>query len=340
MANQANRMMIGGFVIIAVIILSASLVIFGSGKFFKETREYVLYFDGSIKGLNAGSLVLFQGVQIGSVKKIVLKADIDKSRIERPVIIEVWPDRFQIQKNQKRRDSNQSLQELINRGMRAVLTPQSIITGQLLIELDFFPDTFANLKLYNDGYLEIPTIPSTSERFAQTLQKLDLEGMKKNIQNTLTGIDKLVNTPELKDSIHELKGALRDARRLVKNLDTSIGILSDSLSVTLRDTRKLVNNVDRQVDPLAESLNVTVEEFGRLARNANTQLVSLGDSLKVTLSELKGVASEDAPLVVEMENTLQEITAAARSLRQLANSLEQHPESLIQGKRRSPSNDP
>ena len=74
MAKQANRMIIGGFVIFAVIILATSLVIFGSGKFFKETREYVLYFDGSIKGLDVGSLVLFQGVQIGSVKKIVLKA--------------------------------------------------------------------------------------------------------------------------------------------------------------------------------------------------------------------------------------------------------------------------
>ena len=340
MAEQANRMIIGGFVIFAVIILAASLVIFGSGKFFKETREYVLYFDGSIKGLTVGSLVLFQGVQIGTVKRIILKADMDESRIDRPVIIEVWPDRFQIQKNQKRQHPNQSLQELIDRGMRAVLTPQSMITGQLLVELDFFPDTHANLRLYNDGYLEIPTIPSTAERFVQTLQKLDLEGMKKNIQNTLTGIDRLVNTPELKDSIHELKGALKDARRLVKNLDTSIGILSDSFDSTLKDTRKLVNNVDRQVAPLADNLNLTVEEFGKLARDANIQLVLLGDNLKVTLSALKGVVSEDAPLIVEMENTLHEITAAARSVRQLANTLEQQPESLIQGKHRPPANGP
>ena len=340
MAKQKNRMVIGGFVIFAVIILAASLVIFGSGKFFKETREYVLYFDGSIKGLDVGSLVLFQGVQIGSVKKIVLKANMDKARIERPVVIEVWPDRFQIRKNQKRQHPNQSLQELIDRGMRAVLTPQSIITGQLLIELDFFPDTHANLRLYNDGYLEIPTIPSTTERFAQTLQKLDLEGMKKNIQDTFTGIDRLVNSPEMKDSLHELKGALKDARRLAKNLDSSIGILSQSFDSTLRDTRKLVNNVDRQVAPLADNLNMAVGEFGNLARDADTQLVLLGDKLKVTLSALKGVLSEDAPLIVEMENTLQEISAAARSVRQLANTLEQQPESLIQGKRRPSSNGP
>jgi paraquat-inducible protein B len=254
------------------------------------------------------------------------------------VIIEVWPDRFQIQKYQKHQHPTQSLQELIDRGMRAVLTPQSIITGQLLIELDFFPETHANIRLYNDGYLEIPTIPSAAERFVQTLQKLDLEGMKKNIQNIFTGIDRLVNSPEMKNSLHELKGALKDARRLVKNLNTSIGIISESFDLTLRDSRKLVNNVDRHVAPLADNLNMTLEEFGKLARNANTQIVQLEESLKGTLTALNGVVSEDAPLIVEMENTLQEISAAARSMRQLAISLEQQPESLIRGKRRPPSN--
>ena len=62
MAKQANRMMIGGFVVLAVAILAASLVVFGSGKFFKKTNKYVLYFDESIKGLNVGAPVLFQGV--------------------------------------------------------------------------------------------------------------------------------------------------------------------------------------------------------------------------------------------------------------------------------------
>lgn len=335
MAKQANRKMIGGFVIIAVIIMAASLVFFGSGKFFKETREYVMYFDGSIKGLSVGSLVLFQGVHIGSVKKIMLKADMDKSSIERPVVIEIWPDRFQIEKNQKRREPNKSLQELIDRGMRAVLTNQSIITGQLLIELDFFPETPAILKLYNDGYLEIPTIPSATERFTQTLQKLDLEGMKKNLQDTLAGIDRLVNNPELKDSARELKGALKDSRRLLRNLDTSAGALTDSIDVTLRDARKLVNNVDYQVEPLADNMNMAVKDFGKLAQDANIQLESLGDNLKNTLSALKGVMSEDAPIIVELENTLQEISAAGRSIRQLANSLEQQPEAIIQGKSNS-----
>ena len=76
MAKQANRMMIGGFVVLAVIIMAASLVVFGSGKFFKKTNKYVMYFDESVKGLSVGAPVLFQGVQIGSVTSIILQVDL------------------------------------------------------------------------------------------------------------------------------------------------------------------------------------------------------------------------------------------------------------------------
>jgi paraquat-inducible protein B len=332
MAKQANTMMIGGFVIIAVIILTASLVVFGSGRFFKKTSEFVMYFDGSIKGLNVGSLVLFQGVQVGSVKSIVLRADVDETSIERPVIIEVQPEKFQLEKGQKRGKPGESLPALIDRGLRAMLSMQSFITGQLMIELDFFPDTPVNLKNVDNDYLEIPTIPSTTERLAQTLQRLDLEGMKNNLEHTLVGIDSFVNDPDLKASIGELKGVMTDARTLLQNLDANVDPLAENLNVTLTDTRKLVNSVNAQVQPTADNINSSVNDFGKLARDANAQLESVKDNLDSTLDAARGVISEDAPLIVELENTLQEISAAARSLRQLANSLEQRPESLIQGK--------
>ena len=331
MAKQANRMMIGGFVVIAVAILAASLVVFGSGKFFKKTEDFVMYFDGSIKGLNVGAPVLFQGVQIGSVKSIVLKADVKQPRLEKPVVIEIEPDKFQLEEGQEHRDPEESIPELIDNGLRAVLSMQSFITGQLMVELDFFPNTPVNLKNINKDYVEIPTIPSTTERLANTLQKLDLEGMEKNLTNTLAGIDRLVNNPDLTASIGELKGVLADARHLVRNLDGRVGPVADDLDATLRDARKLVNNLDGRVKPLADNVNRTVEDFDKLARDADERLGSLTNSLDKTLAGARGVLSPDAPLIVELEITLKEISAAARSIRQLANTLDQQPEALIQG---------
>ena len=96
MAKQANRMMIGVFVVIAVFIMAASLVIFGSGQFFKKTVKCVLYFDGSVKGLSVGAPVLFQGVQIGSVTSIILEVDPAMMQIQIPVIIEYEPEKFHV----------------------------------------------------------------------------------------------------------------------------------------------------------------------------------------------------------------------------------------------------
>ena len=75
MAKQASKMMIGVFLIIALFLLVASLVLFGSGKFFTKTQKFVLYFNEPVKGLDVGSPVLFQGVAVGSVKSIDIIAD-------------------------------------------------------------------------------------------------------------------------------------------------------------------------------------------------------------------------------------------------------------------------
>ena len=334
MAKQANRMMIGGFVVIAVILLAASLVVFGSGRFFKKTIEYVLYFDSSVKGLSVGAPVLFQGVQIGSVKSITLTIDPKEIKADIPVIVEVEPDRFHVVEGAQRTDEDRKkgAQQLVEKGLRAVLTMQSFITGQLMIELDFYPNTPVNLKSTGKEYIEIPTIPSTTERLAQSLQRLDLDELEENLKNTLSGIDRFVNNPDLIGSVKTLRETLEEMRQVVKKVDTKIDPLADNLDGTLRDARKLVNNVDRQVDPLAKSVNTTVNDFGKLARDADTRVVALGTGLDKTLSAVRGVMSPDAPLIVELESTLQEISATARSFRQLADYLERHPEALIQGK--------
>ena len=334
MAKQANRMMIGGFVVIAVVILAASLVVFGSGRFFKETIEYVLYFDGSIKGLNVGAPVLFQGVPVGSVKSISIHADRKKLKTDIPVIIEIEPERF-VTADMRHIETDEEVRENLARltdiGLRAVLSMQSFITGQLMIEIDFYPNTPVSLRGIDKDLPEIPTIPSTTERLAQTLQQLELKGMQESLENTLAGVDRLVNNPDITASIGELRGVMVDARKLVQNMNTRIGPLADGFDATLQDTRMLVKNLDGRLKPLADNVNRTMEDFDKLARDTDARLGSLTNSLDKTLAGARGVLSQDAPLIVELETTLKEISAAARSIRQLANTLHQKPEALIQG---------
>jgi len=333
MAKQANRMMIGGFVVVAVFLLAASIVVFGSGKFFKKTNLYLMYFEDSVKGLAVGSPVLFRGVPIGTVKSLILRTDPKKHKTEIPIIIEVEPDQFEVVGvDEATLDYRVDSQRLVAQGLRAVLSLQSLITGQLAIELDFYPDTPINLHETDLPYPQIPTIPSATYRLAQAFQKLDLKAIEKNLENTLHGIDALVNNPNWNASLEALSALMADARTLVRNLDSRTGALSRDLEGVISDARSLVNNVDRQVPPMAGNLNRTLENFGQLARSADQQLASLGDSLNQTLTAARGVVSEEAPLIVQLERSLQEIAVMARAFRELAAYLERHPEALIQGK--------
>jgi len=310
MAKQANRMMIGGFVVLAVIIMAASLVVFGSGKFFQKTNKYVLYFDESIKGLSVGAPVLFQGVQVGSVTSIVIQADLVTLKAQIPVLIEIKPDRWQVRAGE--RNPRKIATKLIEKGLRAQLVMQSFITGQLMIELDFYPGSavcYAPAQFDKDykDYIVIPTCASSAEKLAKALGELDLKGLEKHLESTLAGIDRFVNNPDLTASIR----ALQD---------------------TLQDASKLLTRVDRQVDPLADGVKKTVKDFGKLANNVDSRVGGVATGLNNTMSTAKGVLSEDSPLMVDLENTLQEISAMSRSIRHLANYLEQHPEALIRGK--------
>ena len=93
------------------------------------------------------------------------------------------------------------------------------------------------------------------------------------------------------------------------------------------------------MDPLAKDVKKTVKEFGKLASNVDGRVGGLVTGIDksmsgfdTTMSAAKGVLSQDSPLMVELENALKEIAAMSRSIRQLTNYLDQHPEALIRGK--------
>ncbi len=321
MAKQANRMMIGGFVVIAIALLAASLVVFGSGKFFKKTNNYVLYFDESIKGLNVGAPVLFQGVQVGSVTAILILADLKRVKADIPVYIEIEPARFQVSPDNKtERNPRVVADRLIAAGLRAMLQMQSFITGQLLIELNFYPDTPVVLRNLDKEIIEIPTIPSPTTRIVQALERIDLGALQERLTKVLGSVEGLLSDPDL-------TGSLRDLRE------------------TLQSTRQVMVKVAKQVDPLAKDVKRTVKDFGKVARDFAPRMKELTTSMEKTLAGLdktlhavRGVISEDAPVMVDLENTLKELSATSRSLRELASYLDQHPESLIRGKKKPGGN--
>ena len=315
MAKKANRKMIGGFVVIAVVILVASVVIFGPGDLFKVKDEYVLFFDGSVKGLRVGSPVLFKGVEVGAVSRIVIRSNLKTLKNYIPIYIEVYPESFEvIADDAAPLPRGEELSKLIEMGLRAQLVTQSMITGQLMIEADMRPGTPVNLKNLEPEYMEIPTVPSAMAKLGKSLEKLDLQGISVRLTSILTTVDHLLKNPDIEASLRELKGVLQDTRSLLENVNSRVEPLADNLNSTLTDARGLVNNVDAKMDPL---LKIAIAAM----KAAESAIKSVDD-----------LVGTDSATRADLDTTLQELSGAARSIRILADYLEQHPDAIIKGK--------
>lgn len=346
MAKRASKTLIGGFVVGAVALIVAGVLIFGSGTFFQEHTRYVLFFRGSLKGLSVGAPVLFQGVQVGSVTDISIEADAEDMTMQIPVTIEIKPKKFNIVRGKRRLDPYENLSLLIERGMRAQLQQQSFVTGQLMIGLDFYPDTPVRLVGIDTDYPEVPTIPTPLETLSKTFRDLPLEELVNRVMSAVNGIEKLVNSPDLMGSISSLNLALEDARKLIGNIDSQIEPLAIGIDTTVKDYGKLARNVDGRLKPVLSNVNETVKDWGKLARDLDMQtdplisgmeeamkeaILALEQARK-TLAVAEADLSEDSPTMYELNNALREISAMARSIRQLADYLKRHPEALLSGK--------
>jgi len=330
MSNKANPTVIGAFVLGAIGLVIVGLVIFGSGKLFKKTEVHVLYFKGSVKGLTLGSPVSFRGVPIGQVSAIRMIINSETLDIDIPVLVDIDPTRFQVccdeqgQLINRVKDPDKTVNNLIKKGLRGKLAVQSLVTGQLMVDLDFYPGTPVNLVSTDSRYHEIPTIPSQMQAFLEKLQNIPIDKIAQKVSDVLDSIDDFVRTPELKGSVVALDQALKDVQHLTKNLDERIGKLFGNANATMSDARKFINNLDDEVKPLSSEIH----QIGTVAQDTLQQ----ADKVMV---DLQGLVGENSDVRIEALQMLREITDAMRSIKVLVQYLETHPESLLRGKSES-----
>jgi paraquat-inducible protein B len=347
MSKQANKTVIGIFVVGAIALVVVAIVVLGSGKFFKQTFRAVCYFEGSVGGLNIGAPVVFRGVKIGSVTDVLLRADSTKMIFVIPVYIEIELDRFEVI-GVRPKQWGRNLKTLIDRGLRASLETQSIVTGQMQVGLDFLPEKpakFAEFK-YDQKTPEIPTVKTPLQELAQKIQKLPIEEIFDKLSSTLDSINKVVESPEIPEAIRSLNLALGDVRKLVQNVDGHTGQLASNLNETVQDARKLLQNADARVTGLAASLDETVKEARGVVQHVDDRIGPMAGSLEgviksadatLTLAQkaMEGIEAsvgENSALLYELNKTLEDVSALARSIRVLSDYLQQHPESVIWGK--------
>lgn len=339
MSKPVNPVAIGGFTVGALALLVVGLLLFGGGKLFNTNKiRYVIFFDSSLNGLDVGAPVKMQGVKIGSVTEISLLVDPSNGKVFKPVVVEI--DRHSLlgpggmpmtgslthEKQLKNRD------KLVESGFRARLETQSLLTGLLYVDFDKHPEKPAQLSGvdYQD-LIELPCVPttvdeirSTAEEVFNKLKQLPLEDMVKSFASTLTDIHNLASSEEMKRSNAALAKSLEEMEKTLATLNQNLGPLLKSTNQTVndasglvRDSRAMVQDVHLGMKPVLASAE----------KSLNTATAAL-EKAKSALGTVEGAVGPDSSL----NETLVALKDTARSIKDLTDYLERHPESLISGK--------
>lgn len=314
MSQRVSPTLIGGFVLGAVLLAVTAVVLIGSGHFFHRTYPFVLYFPGSVNGLRIGAPVKFRGVEVGSVEDIRIRLAAEQSGYRIPVLVGIDPEKVtSLGGSETILNSPAEYQSAIDGGLRGQLQTESFVTGVLFVALDFFPGSPATfVQLPRTGkfrYPEIPTEASSTEKarmaVSEVLTKLaasDLVGLVDSARQAVSELHQLVGSSELKLTIRSLN-----------QVAVRVGDAAGHVS-------QLATGLDSNVSRLTADLHQSSVKAG-------TMMDQAGEVLQHT-----DAALNDAPVMYELSRTLQEVSAAARSVRLLTGSLERNPSALIFGK--------
>ena len=268
MSRRANPALVGGFVLGGLGIAVAGILFFGATNVLTQTQRSVIYFEGSVNGLQVGSPVKLEGVEVGQVERVRAIAVVgEELEIFTETVIEMDPSRFE-QRGRPPGDARQRAKLLTDMGLRARLEMQSLITGQLYVALMILPDTPVRLLNRPDvPYPEIPSIPTTTQKLAQTargvlkrIEELPLEDIIEKLDSVVAGVERFVNDPALASAVSNLNATLEQAQQTLEGVEAG-SPLNYQVTLMLRELGEAARAIRVLADYLEENPNSVV--FGR-----------------------------------------------------------------------------
>jgi paraquat-inducible protein B len=327
MIQRSNPRVIGGFVLGALALLAAAVLVFGRGEWFKNYERAVIFFQGSVGGLRVGAPVDFRGVQIGSVHEISIQYDFRSGQSAIPVVIDIDPSRVRAIGRTEEDEEGFPIDRLVERGLRAELRLQSFVTGQMAVQLNFRPGTEIHRTGSDLPYPEIPTVPSTFEQAQEILTELaaqapqlisHLNVVLDRAQDVLTQFSETAPTirAALTD-VAKFSKALGDSEQQIRSTLTTLSALSrhaDSTVLEFDDTGKRLNRLLADNGPIktmlaqftkaGAGLTRLVDELSLVARDNREGLKDFSSS---GLYDLTNLIRDTQDLVGNLNRTIDEL---------------------------------
>jgi paraquat-inducible protein B len=312
---------VGGFILGGLAIVVGATLFFGGGETFAPKTKAVVYFQDSVGGLTVGAPVTFRGVAIGSVARVALVVDPAALTARIPVYLQLEPDRVTLTRTS---DHLPMLREMVEAGLRAKLELQSIVTGQMLVDLDLSPETPARfVGPQEDDVTEIPAVQSDFQELRQQLSHVPVADAVAQALRTLVAIEKLANLVD--DEVGPLGASAHDVLdsigRVTDNANGTIARLGPEISADLEDTHRLVLDARQQLAGRGEDVTRTLSDADKTLEAARG-LIASANGIVALRSQSRG----------DIDASLRDLAAAISSLRDFAESIERDPGLLLRGR--------
>jgi phospholipid/cholesterol/gamma-HCH transport system substrate-binding protein len=278
---------VGIFVITGLILIGYMVVKLGEVSIFGDESYSLFARFTSVSGLRVGSVVEMMGIKIGKVEYLTIDQEDQAAVVE-----------LKIRKDIK----------VLEDATAAIMTAGLI--GEKFVKIDA------------GDHGEVLQPGSTITETEPTVERLPLAKLIDQTLLAAEGVDLLVRSPELMETIRSLGKTINDAGILMRNVDKRVVPLASSIEIAVRDAQELVGNVDDRIVPLATDIE-----------DAATAVRAAFEQAEKTFSSLKHTVNGDSVLGYALTETLRDLSDAARSIRTLTDYLERHPEAVIFGKR-------
>lgn len=348
MTARANPTLIGAFIVGALVLLVGGVFLFGSGRLFQDNMDAVLYFDGDVQGLNVGAAVKFRGVRVGEVTSISTVVEPGSTEVRIPVTINVVGTR-QLARQMAGNTRMNPFEFMIQEGLRGQLRTESLVTGLLFVQLDFYPDApVDDLPLVDPatGLHRIPTVPTmlqeaqvTMRGLVEKLEKLPLADMLESLHGVLEGADKLLNAPGIQEAPARIETTLSELQSATRETNARLGPLLANATAALENINTLVTNLAPLVERAGHTLDhldtMTRKDGVRLLKDLDAAVKEANATLVQTREAMAGVEDLAQPTSAtghQLRSTLTELQSAARAVNELASALEAQPNAVFFGR--------
>ncbi|HTR09272.1 MAG TPA: MlaD family protein [Paraburkholderia sp.] len=220
--------------------------------------KFVADFSESVRGLTIGAPVDFRGIVVGEVTAINTRYDPKTDKFTIPVEFDLYPELFTSRYQTRTgaaeggrltNDPRALADRLVAKGMRLQLRTGNLLTGQLYLAIDFFPDAPKAAVNWESSPPGLPTIPGNLQR----------------LQDNVTQLVAKLNTIPFDAIGKSTQQTLASAHLLLSDLDTVIVPQAQGTLAAAQAALQSANNALRPDSPLQQNAADAVQELARTA---------------------------------------------------------------------------